>query len=253
VSFDSLEEARVYLLTQARDKVVKTADSARFHGRIGETLPPGEIRNAIEGALERQRRFPLDTANALRGRLRREHFTIFKKGSKGVSYVCAVKRKFRTPGQSFSDSIGSLITFIEEHPMVRASELVGKFLRIEVPKAPAIPAPAEAAPAEVPAKAEPELTVEQREKIARMQGDLRWLVTEGYVTEFIDGRLFAPPPMAEARKKQAESEENDPENFPEVPASTPPFAAKAEPAAPVAPAAPATPAADSAETQPHTD
>jgi hypothetical protein len=52
-----------------------------------------------------------------------------------------------------------------------------------------------------------------------MQGDLRWLVTEGYVTEFIDGRLFAPPPMVEARKKEVEAEEHDPENFPEAPAA----------------------------------
>jgi hypothetical protein len=132
-TFDSLEDARVFLLTQARDKVVRTTESARFHGKIAETMPPGEIRRAIEGALERQRKFPLDTANALRGRLRREHFTIFKKGSKGVSYVCAVKRKFRVPGQTFADSIGALISFIEGHPMIRASELPTKFLGITLP------------------------------------------------------------------------------------------------------------------------
>jgi hypothetical protein len=231
-TFDSFEEARLYLLNEARDRVVKTTESARFHGRIGETIPPGEIRRAIEGELERQRRFPLDTANALRGRLRREHFTIFKKGSKGVSYVCAVKRKFRTTGQTFSESIGTLMAFLEAHPMVRASELVGKLLGIQLPK-PAAPAAAGAVPegaaAAAPAKAESELTLEQREKIARMQGNLRWLVTEGYVTEFIDGRLFAPPPMADARKKEVDTEEHDPENFPDAPVSSPPFAVQADP------------------------
>ena len=39
------------------------------------------------------------------------------------------------------------------------------------------------------------------------------------VTEFIDGRLFAPPAMVEARKKEIEAEEHDPENFPEAPAA----------------------------------
>ncbi|MDR2673318.1 MAG: hypothetical protein LBC18_00200, partial [Opitutaceae bacterium] len=111
--FDSFDDARAYLLANARDKVVKSVETARLHGKLLDTLPQGEIRRAIEGALERQRRFPLDTANALRGRLRREGFTIFKKGSKGISYVCAVKRKFRVPGQAFSDSIGALIAFIE--------------------------------------------------------------------------------------------------------------------------------------------
>jgi hypothetical protein len=198
-AFDSLEEARAHLLANARDSVVKPVESARFHGKALETMPRGEILMAIEGAYDRQLRFPLDTANQLRGRLRREHFTIFKKGSKGVSYVCAVKRKFRVPGQVFGESIGSLISFIEEHPLVKAGELASKMLCIS--------APAEGA----------SMTPEQREKIMRMQGDLIWLVREGYVTEFIDGGLYAPPAMVEARKKEVEAEENDPENFPEAP------------------------------------
>jgi len=257
-TFDSLEDARVHLLTQARDKVVRTVENARVHGKIAEQLPPGEIRRAIEGALERQRRFPLDTANALRGRLRREHFTIFKKGSKGVSYVCAVKRKFRVPGQTFSDSIGALIGFIEANPMIRASELQTKFLGLAATPAPKPAESAEGAPkaegAAEPASAapaEPVLSIDDRARLSRMQGDLMWLVREGYVTEFIDGRLFAPPPMVEARKKEVEAEEHDPENFPEVPAEP-----KAADAAPVesAPAdsapgesAPAEPTAEAGE------
>jgi hypothetical protein len=270
-TFDSLEDARMYLLTQVRDKVVRPAENARFHGKVAETMPPGEIRRAIEGALERQRKFPLDTANALRGRLRREHFTIFKKGSKGVSYVCAVKRKFRVPGQTFSDSIGSLISFIEGHPMVRASELSSKFLGIHVPApakaaeaAPAAAAPVEGTPAPAAAApAEPMLTVDERAKLSRLQGDLVWLVREGYVTEFIDGRLFAPPPMVEARKKEIEAEEHDPENFPEAPASTeaapapapaetpaPAPAPEAEAAVPETTEAPAAPAQEAPKSEP---
>lgn len=226
-TFDTLEDARMYLLTSARDKVVRTTETARFHGKVAETMPPGEIRQAVEGALERQRRFPLDTANALRGRLRREHFTIFKKGSKGVSYVCAVKRKFRIPGQTFADSIGALIGFIETHPMIRASELGSKFLGL-AQVAPAKPVEARgpatdsSAPASESPRPEPSLSIDQRAKLSRMQGDVVWLVREGYVTEFIDGRLFAPPPMVEARKKEVEAEEHDPENFPDVPATESP-------------------------------
>ena len=245
-TFDSLEDARLYLLTHAKDKVVRTSESARFHGKIAETLPPGEIRRAVEGALERQRKFPLDTANALRGRLRREHFTIFKKGSKGVSYVCAVKRKFRVPGQSFADSIGSLISFVEAHPMIRASELPAKLLGIA-----AATAPVEGTP-----PVETVISPEDRAKIGRLQGDLMWLVREGYVTEFIDGRLFAAPPVVEARKKEAELAEHDPENFPDgppsasesspAPAPTPAPVAEAAPA----PAEPAAPVAEEPKSEP---
>jgi hypothetical protein len=52
-----------------------------------------------------------------------------------------------------------------------------------------------------------------------MKGDLRYLVKEGYVTEFVDGTLFCPPAMVEARKREIEASDIDPENFPEAPKS----------------------------------
>ena len=216
--------------------MVKTVESARFHGKNLEQLPQGEIHRAIEGTLERQRRFPLDTANALRGRLRREGFTIFKKGSKDKSNVCAVKRKFRVPGQTFSDTIGALINYIEANPMVKASELPAKLLGIQTPTtpgaAPAAPAGATQSPIPTSGSMPPMsvaaatvLSPEDQARLTRLNGDLRWLVTEGYVTEFIDGCLFAPPAMTEARKQEVEHDEHDPENFPEAPKSAAPEAA----------------------------
>ncbi|MFA6960225.1 MAG: hypothetical protein WC205_05700 [Opitutaceae bacterium] len=249
-SFDSFEEARQYLLTTAKSKVVRTVESVRFSGKNLETLPPGELQRTIVGALERQRRFPLDTANALRGRLRREGFTIFKKGSKGISYVCAVKRKFRIPNQTFSDSIGALIGFLETHPMIKASELAEKFLGFAAPAAPVktvAPAEGEATATEAtPAPAAPTLSAEQMAKLNRLNGDLRWLVSEGYVTEFIDGRLFAPAPVVESRKKEIEGAEHDPENFPDAPVET---AAKSAVVAPAETTAVEEPAAETASAE----
>ncbi len=217
LTFDSLEDARLHLLTHARERMVRTVETVRFHGKNLEKLPPGEIRRALEGLIERQRRFPLDTANALRGRLRREGFTIFKKGSRGVSYVCAVKRRFRIPGQVFSESIGTLIDFVEKHPMVHVKDLPKAFLGIEIPAAPPAPAaPAEGASASQSPFAA--LPPEQSDKLRKMSNDLRWLVMEGYVTEFSDGKLFAPPVMAPqaAKKAEAGEEEHDPVDFPEA-------------------------------------
>ncbi len=221
-SFDNIEEARIYLLANARDRVVRAVENVRFHGKLLEKLPPGEIRRALEGHVERQRRFPLDTANALRGRLRREGFTIFKKGSRGVSYVCAVKRRFRVPGQVFSDSIAALIDFVERHPMVHVKELPKGFLSIDVAAAmaaaaaAAAPLPEGTTQSQAPFAA---LPPEQAEKLRKMGNDLRWLVMEGYVTEFSDGKLFAPPPMAPQAAKKAEmgEEEHDLVDFPEAP------------------------------------
>ena len=230
-SFDNIEDARLYLLANARDKVVRAVENVRFHGKLIEKLPPGEIRRALEGHVERQRRFPLDTANALRGRLRREGFTIFKKGSRGVSYVCAVKRRFRVPGQVFSETIAALIDFVEKHPMIHVKDLPKNFLGIDIAAATAAaatPVPEGTAPSQAPFAV---LPPEQSEKLRKMGNDLRWLVMEGYVTEFSDGKLFAPPPMAPqaAKKAEAGEEEHDPVDFPESPA---PVAAESKPADP---------------------
>jgi hypothetical protein len=232
LTFDNIEDARLHLLSNARDRIVRAVENVRFQGKLIEKLPPGEIRRALEGHVERQRRFPLDTANALRGRLRREGFTIFKKGSRGVSYVCAVKRRFRVPGQVFSETIAALIDFIEKHPMIHVKDLPKAFLAIDV--AASTPAPVVEGVAPTPVVA---LTPEQSEKLRKMGNDLRWLVMEGYVTEFSDGKLFSPPPMAPqaARKAESGEEEHDPVDFPDAPA---PAVAEAKPVA-TAPAEPA--------------
>ncbi len=236
ITFDSIEDARMHLLTNAREKVVRALESVRFHGKNIEKLPPGEIRRALEGHIERQRRFPLDTANALRGRLRRESFTIFKKGSRGVSYVCAVKRRFRVPGQVFSDTISALIDFIEKHPMVLVKDLPKNYLSIDVSAAPAAaPASEGETPSQAPFAA---LPPEQADKLRKMSNDLRLLVMEGYVTEFSDSKLFAPPAAAPqtAKKAEAGDEENDPVDFPEVPAAPVPVPSTEAETAPAQPA-----------------
>ena len=233
LSFDSIEDARLYLLANARDKVVRAVENVRFHGKLIEKLPPGEIRRALEGHVERQRRFPLDTANALRGRLRRENFTIFKKGSRGVSYVCAVKRRFRVPGQVFSETIATLIEFIEKHPMIHVKDLPKAFHGIDVAAATAAATAAAPLPEGTTVSQAPFMVLppDQSEKLRKMGNDLRWLVMEGYVTEFSDGKLFSPPPMAPQAAKKAESgeEEHDPVDFPDVPAASAPKAAEPAP------------------------
>ena len=202
--------------------MVRPSAHARVHGREFESLPAGEIRRAVEGTLERQRRFPLDTANALRGRLRREHFTIFKKGAKGISYVCAVKRKFRIPGQTFAESIGGLISFVEAHPLVKAGELVKRFLGVT--------GEAEGFARGRASRRSPRPFPSSSAKRSGACGaTFSWLVREGYVTEFIDGAPYAPPSdgFRRARKRRVEREEHDPENFPEAPPSSEEPAAQA--------------------------
>ena len=243
-SFESLEAVRSFLLQHRKDAIIGTGEIVRFSGRDVEQLPKGAIRRSIEMYMENQLHFPLDTANNIRGRLRRHKFTVYKKGSKGVSYVCAVKRKFRDSKTVFAPSIQEVIKFIEKHPNVPASKLPKLHLGIDTDKqkpaklemaeseiaeghtdAPdpteaedkvnetaavqtteaAVSASPDAAPSTVEATPKSALGEEDLKRLNQLILDLRWLVAEGYVTEYGDGRLFASPPIPEPKPKASKS------------------------------------------------
>lgn len=223
--FDNLEDARAHVLRVARDRIVRAAETARVPAKAVEAVGGSEAFRAMHGALEAQRRFPLDTANALRGRLRRENFHIFKRGSKGITYVCSVRRKFRQPGQTFSDSINALIAFLDANPLVNVAELPLRFLGFVPPAAPAPQPPAPqaaptaeggaaageaAAPGQTTAAPVADLAPEQRVALNRLVLDLRWLVAEGYVAEYSDGRLFAHPVLAQGQTEPTEEKDHEP-------------------------------------------
>jgi len=241
-TLESLESVRFFLLQHRKDKLVSSGETIRFAGRDIERLPKGDIRRSVETYVEQQRHFPLDSANNIRGRLRRHKFAVYKKGSKGVSFVCAVKRKFRDSKTVFTPSIQGLIEFVEKHPNTPASKLPKLYINIdtekqqpaklemteaeiaaaaaavetaklaaaavdqdgaEAPVTPVVeaPAPAPDAAASTDAMAKLELSEDEQKRLNQLMRDLRWLIVEGYVTEYGDGRLFAAPPMAEAKPK----------------------------------------------------
>lgn len=250
--FDSSDAIRHHLVTFRKDKLVKSQPFVRFSGKDVETLPPGALRATVEHEIAFQRKFPLDTANAIRGRLRKSGFSLYKRGAKGITFLCGVKRKFRTPSTPpFSDEIQRVFDFIERTQdipggkFVHLSDLPEQLLGIKpAASAPVAPAPVPEStaeernleiaenkmeaegdpqhPAETPAPAAaPAHSPEDMAKLHTLAQNIRWLVTEGYVTEFSDGRLLALPVMSEAQAKVAAAEEESPKGDAPAPAETP--------------------------------
>ena len=210
IVFHSKDDAKRYLLMNKKADMVKSTESFRLSGSLLGTLPKGLIKENVMFAVEGQRRFPLDTANNIRGRLRRHKFTIYKKGSKGISFVCCVKRKFRDSKSVFSESIINLINFIEKNENIMITTLPYDFLSIEKPKVKK-PSISESSNADDPASTEAvaapsqELSEEDQAKFKQFMRDLRWLITEGYVTEYSDGTVFVHPKMDESQKPTKDS------------------------------------------------
>ena len=70
-----------------------------------------------------------------------------------------------------------------------------------------IPAETESVRASTDAMPKNDLSKKDEAKLHQLMLDLRWLITEGYVTEYGDGRLFAPPPMPIARPNEHKKKE----------------------------------------------
>ncbi|EDY84917.1 hypothetical protein VDG1235_4551 [Verrucomicrobiia bacterium DG1235] len=177
--FDSIEDAQGYLRTELRGKVVKQVNYARVSGSVLENFKNTEAFKAMDGERQRQQRFPLDTANAIRGRMRREKFSIYKKGSKGVTYVCSTKRNFRTPGQVMSPDLDRIIRFLEANQGLKSKDmppLYEAWLKSEGVEEPV-----------------------DEKKVVR---DLHWLVADGYVSHFEDDTLFAQPVLETGAKSE---------------------------------------------------
>jgi hypothetical protein len=177
--FDTRESLQRFLFEQRFPKQVKRVGKVRLSGVHVEQLPTGELKRDIEQALEEQRRFPLLTANLLRSRFRRMNFAVSKHGAKGITFVCAAKRRFRTATTVFADSIQSLLRYLDENPKARKSDLIEGFLGF----------------------ASGERSKEQDASVRQLARDCRWLVAEGYLAEFTDGALLLPPLSTTSKSK----------------------------------------------------
>lgn len=133
-SFDTREAARAYISEKFGAELVRTYEQVRMRGEYVAKLPFGRIRRNIEEACRKQKKFPIVTANNLRGRLRRSGFTVYKRGSKGFAFVSTIKRKFIFEGESLSEVPQKIFDFITANPAIRAADLPYKYLGLEAPK-----------------------------------------------------------------------------------------------------------------------
>lgn len=186
--FESQEAAKRHLIQNFHAQLVRFNPTTKFPGTQIDSLQDSMLKKSVEVVLEIERRFPLETANFLRGRFHHLGFHIYKKGKKGISYVCHVKRKIRDDQTSFSASIESLIGFIEQHKAISIAELPKQYFNIQDLS-------------ELDTKVD-------ADRVKQFKVDLHWLISEGYVTEYENGILSVSPKQPVGHNpKQEDSKE----------------------------------------------
>lgn len=222
--FETRESACAYIVEQKGGELVKTYEQVRMHGADISKLPfSSRIRRNLEAAWSKQKRFPIITANNLRGRLRRAGFTIYKRGSKGFAFVSAVKRKFLLEGDSLSDLPQKIFDFITANQAVKAADLPYLYLGLKAPKGVSKAAPlaeehkkqSEGGEVSAPVALEPvpELSQETVSKLKDVSNELLWLISEGYVVEYADSTLQANPRLPRPKERSSKTIASDAESI----------------------------------------
>ena len=187
--------------------ILRTVESWRLSGQAAQALPTPALRLLLRRAWEEQQRFPLRVVHALSQQFA-AHGLQFFKVNKTVTHVSVARPHYLDLGESpVSESIRRIVEFIEATPGCTRKRLLGSLAPAPAPAPlPVVPPPAVAPPPAEPASTgdpaaapastpvpvaapegpkEPQPTPEQTALIS----DLHWLIHQGHVIEFANGRL----------------------------------------------------------------
>jgi hypothetical protein len=241
------------LVKHVEEHTLTTPESRRYMSR--------GLRALLRHTLDEQRRFPLKVASQLSQQLA-GHGLHFFKVNKTVVHVCVARPHYLDLNTAVvSDRVRRIIEFIQAHPGCNRRKLLDALAPAPPPPPVPAPAPASAAPAgeagatgaataatatPAPAPTEPGPTPEQTAIIT----DLHWLIHQGHVIEFTDGRMETaqPPKPKPAPAPKAESQPGAPKA--ETSKAESPAAGSPAAEAPRAETAAAAPAPAAAETSP---
>ena len=187
-------------------------EQVRMNASNIDRMPMGRIRRNMEEAIRKEKRFPIETANNMRGKLRRSGFAVYKRGSKGYAFVSLIKRKFLTEGETLAERPQKIFDFVLMNPAIKAAEVPYKFLGMEVPAA-LVDEKGEGTPQTS------ELTDEQKADLNAVYSELSWLISEGYVVEYSDTTLqanpYLPKPKDKSQKAVSEPVNDEPVEKPQ--------------------------------------
>ena len=212
VKLATLEEVEKHFRATHKDSIIKAVDTLTVAGLPSRSLRCSGLQRLIRQEWEHQKFFPLPIATKLSQQFA-HHGLQFFKVNKIVTHVSVARPTFLDiESNPVSDGIKRIVEFINATPKCTRKKLIEALAPTpKAPKAPVAETPVPAAPvaegeaAVAPAKpaapAAPEPTPEQTDVMV----DLHWLIHQGAVLEFADGRMEtakkpAPKPVKQEKK-----------------------------------------------------
>ncbi|MDR3458945.1 MAG: hypothetical protein P4N60_15975 [Verrucomicrobiae bacterium] len=226
----TMEEVETHFRATHKDSIIKPVESYTVAGLASRSLRSGGLQRLIRQEWEHQKRFPLPVATKLSQQFT-QHGLQFFKVNKTVTHVSVARPQFLDiESNPVSDGIKRIVDYINANAKCTRKKLIEALA--PTPKQtliPVVPTPAapvvvagEAAPAPVAAPAKPAAPEPTAEQTAVMV-DLHWLIHQGAVLEFADGRMETakrPAPKPVKQEKKAPEAKAPEAKAPEAPAAT---------------------------------
>jgi len=223
----NLEEVEKHFRAVHKDTIIKPVESHTVGGVASRKLRSRELQQLVRNDWERQKYFPLQLATGL-SRQFATHGLHFFKVNKTFTHVSVARPQFldleTTP---VSESIKRIVGYINAHPKCTRRQLIEALAPTPQPAVieikPVVPAPTPVSSVSSPATGgtegasgaeKPSRTVrdgttnaEPTPEQTAIIADLHWLVHQGHVLEFADGRMDtakkpAPRPPTQAAPRR---------------------------------------------------
>ena len=223
----SSEEVEKHFREVHLANIIRPVENWSLLGPVAQNLAALPLRQLVRRTWEEQRRFPLKVVGVLSQQLA-SHGLQFFKVNKTVTHVAVARPHYLdielTP---VSDGIRRIVDFINDHPGCARRQLLEALAPAPPPALVSVPPPVppvegqatgeapppESAPVSAPAAAAPAPPTPEQTAIT---SDLHWLIHQGHVIEFANGRLETAkrpkpkpvrpekPPGEQAREMSAE-------------------------------------------------
>lgn len=241
----SREEVEKHFRETHAPTIIKEVEKHELSGPASRNLRSSGLMRLVRQAWEDQRHFPLQLATILSQQFASRGLQFFKVNRTVTHVAVARPRHLDLDAAPVSDGVRRIVTYIDAHTKCTRKQMLDALapapavipvapaavIPVAIPAAPAVenavaPAPVEGVAAETPVAPvtpapAPAARLETPERTAILS-DLHWLIHQGHVLEFANGRLET------AKKPLPKPVKAAPKNAPGVPAAAPTGASSAE-------------------------
>jgi len=137
--------------------LVTTVNTVELPGPAARLIENPRLLEAVRQTWESERRFPIKTVNELRPHISQAGFAFFKH-KKGITYISCVKPNRFDSLEHLSAQLQNIMAFLRAHTNATRKQLAEHLAPVNE---------------------------------TLLASDLHWLIQDGYVVEFYDGKLWA--------------------------------------------------------------